>query len=294
MRPLTGSTPVWVAVRILVGERCDTFFALLERAGGDSGPMVIHDLRVASRRLREALTLFAPCYPTGAVEPLRRKTRRLTRALGELRNADEAFLFLSRLAPQLDPSCRQFLSAPLARCRQRRREERERLGPLLTSWQNGESAPRFCRAAGRPTLYAGGDHPAFLPVADFTRVALDPKESEIPHLLSPALREENVDAQHRLRIAVKHLRYRAEILSPLFRPGFRAHHATLKTYQEELGRMHDLDVFASLLVDEEAGPGREATLAALAEQRREHFRRFAALHERTPLPDLAEALRSLL
>ncbi len=293
---IEGSTPLWLASRALLNERGDAFFTLLRHAIRDPQTKAIHDLRVASRRVREALALFAPCYPKKTLRPLRRTVRGVTSALGELRNADEAFLFLDRLSSQLAPPGRDFLTAPIERCRRRRKKERERLRPVLEGWQDGSLAKRFYRAAGRPILLtAGPDHPVFLPVAEFARTALDPRDSEIPQLLPQTLREEEIEAQHRLRIAVKHLRYRAEILSPLFQCGFRGIHDRLKTYQEELGKMHDLDVFAALLAaEQDQGPGREEVLAAISGERHEHFERFVALHGEMPLTAVAEELRRLV
>ncbi len=290
---IKSSTPLWLASRALLFERGDAFFAQLKRSEKDCGTEAIHDLRVASRRVREALTLFSPCYPQEALRPLRRKFSRVTKSLGDLRNADEAFFFLRRLAERLGSPGREFLAAPLARCASRRIEERKRLRPALDKWRNGSLARRFYRHAGHPVLFGeAADHPAFVSMTEFARGALDLKGSAIPHLLLTALREEEVDDQHRLRIAVKHLRYRAEILSPLFGSSFLSIHGTLKNYQEELGKMHDLDVFAALLAaEEDSGPGREATLAAISGERHKHFERFVALHGEMPLTEVAEGLR---
>ncbi len=228
--PLAPKTPLWLAARSLLTERGDDFFALLRRAGDNPRPEMIHDLRVASRRLREALALFAPCYRETALAPLRRQLRRITRDLGELRNADEALLLLRRLDNRLEPAGRAFLAIPLERCQQRRRQERQRLQPRWQKWQEGQLARRFSRAVRRPLLFAREpEHPAFLPIADFARDALDPQRTAIAQLLTAALHEEEAAAQHRLRIAVKHLRYRGEILSFLFAPGFADLHGVLKT-----------------------------------------------------------------
>src|ERR1035437_3204417 len=58
----------------------------------------IHDLRVASRRVRAALELFYPFAPKGSKTELRKNIRKLTRILGGLRNIDEALLFFKSRA----------------------------------------------------------------------------------------------------------------------------------------------------------------------------------------------------
>jgi CHAD domain-containing protein len=53
----------------------------------------IHDLRVSSRRFRAALELFYPFASKGTKTELKKSVRKLTQALGGLRNVDEALLF---------------------------------------------------------------------------------------------------------------------------------------------------------------------------------------------------------
>src|ERR687885_2206618 len=48
----------------------------------------VHRMRVASRRLRSFLPLFALCLPRQTCDRWRKQLRRLTRALGEVRDTD--------------------------------------------------------------------------------------------------------------------------------------------------------------------------------------------------------------
>src|SRR5471030_2866655 len=58
----------------------------------------IHDLRVASRRLRAALELFYPFAQKGSKTELKKSVRKLTLILGGLRNIDEALIFFQSRA----------------------------------------------------------------------------------------------------------------------------------------------------------------------------------------------------
>jgi CHAD domain-containing protein len=76
-----------VAARVLT-ERLD---ALMEheagtRAGAD--PEELHDMRVASRRLRAALEAFAVCYRGKQFRRIATQTKALTDALGGVRDSD--------------------------------------------------------------------------------------------------------------------------------------------------------------------------------------------------------------
>src|SRR5512136_2315517 len=96
-----GSTQLWVAARVLLCERGDDFFMRWDKVLKTSDPEDIHDLRVSSRRLREGLALFAPCYPPESLKRLVRGLKRVTRLLGDIRNTDEAILFFTELGEGL-------------------------------------------------------------------------------------------------------------------------------------------------------------------------------------------------
>src|SRR3954463_1218452 len=58
----------------------------------------VPDMRVASRRLRAVLEIYAPCFPGDQFKPLLREVKDLADALGERRDPD---VLLDRLpAPQ--------------------------------------------------------------------------------------------------------------------------------------------------------------------------------------------------
>ena len=66
---MEGTTPLWIAARVLLYERGEDFFRRRDKVLKTFDPGDIHDLRVASRRLREGLALFAPCYPARITSP---------------------------------------------------------------------------------------------------------------------------------------------------------------------------------------------------------------------------------
>ncbi|OGU12237.1 MAG: hypothetical protein A2075_11320 [Geobacteraceae bacterium GWC2_58_44] len=117
---------MWIAGRVLLSQRGDDFFRLKKKVLDTWDPDDIHDLRVASRRVREGLELFSPCYQNDAVNRLVRRVKRVTRFLGEMRNMDEALLFFDALAGELDEGCRaelEVLILSIASQRQKGRRE---------------------------------------------------------------------------------------------------------------------------------------------------------------------------
>jgi CHAD domain-containing protein len=54
----------------------------------------VHDMRVATRRLRAAMELFEPCFPPKLFRKARREVKALADALGERRDLDVEIEFL--------------------------------------------------------------------------------------------------------------------------------------------------------------------------------------------------------
>ena len=58
----------------------------------------VHDMRVATRRLRAVLEIFRPCFPRGELKAALRQVKTLADALGERRDRDVAIAALGDIA----------------------------------------------------------------------------------------------------------------------------------------------------------------------------------------------------
>jgi len=292
-----GTTPLWIACRLLLYERGDDFFRCMDKALSTADPEDIHDLRVASRRLREGLALFSPCYPPAECARFGKSFRRVTRAMGAIRNTDEALLFFTALAEDLGEPCRAELEQVQDSFRARRKKELKRLRTALR-----ESAPRalrtrYQRVVSSPSLFTSPRTSVdlFAPLSLFAGEAIAAGLAPVMELVPQAQLAGEIEAQHRLRIAIKHFRYRSEILSPLFGAAFPAVHSRLKAYQDVLGQMHDLDVFAGIVRDFPLSfPTNEVVLTAIAVRREGLFTEFIAMLDVMPPARIGELLRSAL
>src|SRR4030095_5181210 len=74
--------------RKLLEPYCREVMRQRNRVRRGAGQRPVHELRVASRRLQEALEFLAPYLPEAPRRKLYRRARRVRRFLGELRNAD--------------------------------------------------------------------------------------------------------------------------------------------------------------------------------------------------------------
>lgn len=253
------------------------------------GEEEVHDLRVASRRLREALALFAPCFPERKVTRVAKLVKRITRRMGDLRNIDEALLFLSTLAPAQTSGCGPELAELKRTLTSEREGARATLATELAASHRSRLRRELQALAGSANPFAPGGFDPFAPLPPFAADALAERAEIVFRLIPDALKEADHAAQHRLRIAVKKLRYRVELLGPLFGEAGDELRAALKGHQDVLGKLHDMDVFAELVRERvKEGAGREELLQVIAGRRKEFFASFAATIRESPLEELTE------
>jgi CHAD domain-containing protein len=215
------------------------------RAGEDIE--ALHDMRVASRRLREALEIFQFCFPQKIYVRLYDRVRRVTRALGQARNADVAVDFFAKLLAAsrdlIEQISLQDILRRLAKQQARRRAEMQN---ELDKVQPAGLAPRFEKAF---------DHLASIPLSRQrgSRTALQLAR----RLLAPRLREvfacrrlikgeNDAEGLHNLRIAVKKLRYAIETLDFAAGEHAKENLKFFKKLQTVLGELHDRDVFLEI------------------------------------------------
>ena len=196
----------------------------------------LHQTRVATRRLREALPLVA----SGARgRKLEKTVRRLTRALGPVRELDVALLTLDEFEG-LDDVPR----TAIAKLRQVVTEERRLLHDEMCRRVGKidlEKLQTRAVAAARKGRTPGGG------LADPARlVAAEQRSARRAVALRAAIDNASsiylADRLHEVRIAVKKLRYGMEIARELRRSQATARIRTLKEAQDLLGRMHDLEI----------------------------------------------------
>jgi CHAD domain-containing protein len=92
---LDASMPFAEAAAATVAVRAEELFEHAEGVLDTSDIERVHDMRVASRRLRAVLEIYAPCFPKDRFKPLLKEVKALADALGARRDPD---VLLDRLA----------------------------------------------------------------------------------------------------------------------------------------------------------------------------------------------------
>jgi CHAD domain-containing protein len=89
----------------------------------------VHDMRVATRRLRAALEVFEPCFPHKRHRKALKKVKGLADALGERRDADVEIALLESLTDETAEADRAALHRLIDELRVRQAEANEALAP---------------------------------------------------------------------------------------------------------------------------------------------------------------------
>jgi CHAD domain-containing protein len=91
----------------------------------------VHDMRVATRRLRAALEVFEPCFPSKRHRKALKRVKGLADALGERRDRDVAIAFLEQVADGVAADERTAFAEAIERLREEQRVANEALVPAV-------------------------------------------------------------------------------------------------------------------------------------------------------------------
>ncbi|HET9660833.1 MAG TPA: CHAD domain-containing protein [Thermomicrobiales bacterium] len=83
------------AMRSLIGERWEDVWNAVPRAVEGADIEGVHDVRVASRRLRAAMDVAAPAFPASWYKPLHDAAKEITAELGAVRDRDVMIEYLT-------------------------------------------------------------------------------------------------------------------------------------------------------------------------------------------------------
>ena len=92
----------------------------------------VHDMRVASRRLRATLEIFEPCFPAKAYDQALTEVKRLADALGERRDRDVAIAALHNFNDQMAAPDRRGVASLIEQLRDEQQQANEDLAPLVS------------------------------------------------------------------------------------------------------------------------------------------------------------------
>jgi len=235
----------------------------LDQASFELASKPVHNLRVAIRRCRSIAEGIQALDPHSSWKKMRRKAKELFSSLGALRDCQVLTEWTSRIGETDDPATAALLQY-FSHQEQALKEEVQRVFQKFDRkrWQHWATAlPR--RAAH---LRPGSDA--------FQCLALE-RWLQARRLEPGAIRTWKPASLHRLRIAVKKLRYVVENFLPHLYPDWEK---SFKEIQDILGEIHDLDLLLETAIrigaleSLEAGQRWQQRVHAERQNRIEHYR----------------------
>ncbi len=216
-------------------------------ASTSDDPEYIHQMRVAARRLRAALRLFAPLLPPDYPAPIVAALRELMGILGQARDLDVLQAEIAEPVLQSLPD-EPRLAALVGVITERRFDRRRAAVDFLRSPRFGLIMLATLEALhGRPERVDGDETASCLiAFADERLRRLRRKALK----LAAAARSDDPPSLHALRIGIKRLRYALEFFAPLAAPkAMNRVLGRLARLQETLGQINDLANAGDLLMD---------------------------------------------
>lgn len=259
----------------------------------------LHDMRVATRRLRAAMATFRP-FLTPRMLAFRDEFGVVARALGEVRDLDVQLERMDEWRQAFPPDRAHLLDGIEALLRKRRVAARRRMLQVLDSRRYDRLCERFAKAlrSGPPRSFAPGRTPVLAVAPDL----VERRYRKVRKLGDRIRKSSPPEAYHLLRIEAKKLRYALEFVGNGIygRPALEFSQR-VTALQDLLGLHQDAYVAIDMLEELAASAGRRlepATLMAmgmLAERYRTHAeelrRQFPEVYRRLAGPEWKKLLR---
>jgi len=196
----------------------------------------VHRARVASRRLREVLPVLAEAAGSDDLDRAGKQVRRITRALGPIRELDVAIGHLAEMAPRAGISERA-----VARVREHLSAERQIHRQAMLHVITPAAAARL-----HHQLHDPASHRHQLAHHDGEQRTARRRSGQRALRLRIELRRTSAlydpERLHAVRVATKKLRYALEVERELTKSRAMARINRLKGLQDALGEIHDYEI----------------------------------------------------
>ena len=238
-------------LRLALKKRFDEMLGLSHAANNGKDSDAVHDMRVASRRLRSALEDSMPYLKDKAVNSTIKQLRSIADALGEVRDQDVAILALEKLASRTKPEILSTVQ-DLIRSRKKIRKEarrslKKRLKDELEDVSSDfENALKPSTKSGRNRKHSGPNraNPSYTMMAT---LIVQKRLRELEKLSRGLSKPGTAEALHDMRIAAKRLRYAIELFSVCWPSESLTYAKKIARLQSALGQVHDCDVWIESL-----------------------------------------------
>ncbi|MDM8532930.1 CHAD domain-containing protein [Anaerolineales bacterium HSG25] len=209
----------------------------------------LHDMRVATRRMRAAFELFGDSYIKANVKPLQKGLKATAQMLGAVRDLDVFMEKLTAYQQTLDEAEQGELLPLIEYCQQRREQARAE----MLAYLEHKSYAKFKKAFKKFVNTPGKGAKAVLtnqPVPYQLRHVVSSliyQRYEAVRAYDPLLHTPSIERLHELRISFKGFRYGLEYFRELLGNDGESVIKQLKLIQDHLGDLNDASVATDLL-----------------------------------------------
>ena len=140
---LRAELPFREAASLAVATRADEIWEHEHRVLDTGDIEGVHDMRVATRRLRAVLEIFAPAFPKKRHRAALREVKRLADVLGERRDPDVMIERLRAFEDQLTEEDRPGIESFIAELREGQERANERVAGCLDHVREGKLPERL-------------------------------------------------------------------------------------------------------------------------------------------------------
>ena len=206
---------------------------------GEAEPL--HQLRVAMRRLRASIELFAGAIYASQLKLFRRDLPWIGNHSGAVRECDVTAALIAARTTKIEPDLRDAVAPIIATLEERRKAEFAKLCTLLESKRYRSLIAKLRNPAVKRV---GGDRAIGAVASQLIRPATHGVSRFGKRLAddAPAL------VFHKLRVRLKRLRYELEMMAPLGAKRQKKTLRRLEALQELLGLYHDVTVASAWLL----------------------------------------------
>ncbi len=295
IRHLRGNLRWPTAAEKILASRAHDVFSHEPGVREGIDPESIHDMRVALRRLQAALRMFEACYPPKRLKRYRLRLRKLLQTLGTERDQDIMAATLSNHAEAAPTPVKEALARLVAQRRTSKQRLRVQSLRLLDKLQRADFArdlSSFVR--GARGFQRGNAQGQLAPeLAAIRQRAITVWNDHRGQVLG----RDDPEMLHRMRIAVKRLRYTLELCRLENGYDYQGCLDRLVEMQRVLGDLHDADVLMEFLAESlpqasvEAIAGLADILRKTKQKRQDLAKRFSSMIDERHLGPLRLARR---
>jgi CHAD domain-containing protein len=208
----------------------------------------VHDMRVAIRRFRSTLPLFAACYPQNQTKKWLESTSRLGKTLGQARDADVKIEKLSAVMANLpDKQYATGIHRLMIRLKQLRVRQQEKIIEAVDQIEEKGTLIEIQQFIGDPSSHTEDPIPFSANLYKTACTAIERYRIDLLSYEEFVEQPEKKEELHAMRIAAKRLRYAMEVFAPLYPQGLAGFLKVGRKIQDQLGEIHDYDIWQLFL-----------------------------------------------